>query len=75
MYLAARPGLAGVKPTQVHDGLVSDIVAGDWLVGSRQLVVSTGATTSNLRALTLRRSNAADVTVNWLATSAVRIAK
>jgi len=63
----------GNKPTGVvYDCLVSDIVAGDYIVGARLLVTSTGATTSGVRALTGTRVGQ-PMTVNWVATSTVRI--
>lgn len=79
MYLGTRPGI-GVNsgypaPTSVFQGTVSELAVGDYLVGSRQLVVATGATTGGVRALTLRRSNASDTIVNWVATSNIRFAR
>jgi hypothetical protein len=46
----------GSKPAgTVYNALVSDLAAGDYLVGARATVVSTGSTTSGNRTLTLSR--------------------
>lgn len=74
MYLAYRPGW-GDLPTGFFDGTVSELVAGDYLVGARSIVVSTGATTGGLRALTLERSTGVQFTVNWPATATLRFGR
>jgi len=63
----------GNKPTGVvYNCLVSDLVAGDYIVGARLLVTSLGATTGGVRAVTGTRVGQS-MTVNWVATSSVRI--
>jgi len=47
-------------------------VAGDYIVGARLLVTSLGATTGGVRAITGTRVGQS-MTVNWVATSTVRI--
>lgn len=56
----------------VYNGLVSDLAAGDYLVGVRAKVFATGATTSGNRALTLER-NGVQFAVSWPATSTVQL--
>ena len=70
-YLANRPG---DKPTgSPGTALVSDLVAGDYVVGSRASVVSTGTTTSGNRTLTMSRVGYPNFTVVWVAASTVLI--
>jgi hypothetical protein len=70
-YLANRNG--GLSAGTTGTALVSDLQAGDYIVGSRTTVVSTGSTVSGIRALTLSRPGVGDFTVNWTAASSAGI--
>ena len=78
-YLNSRPGfqnfLGYIAPTGVYDALVSDLAAGDYLIGARAIVTATGATTSGNRSMTIQRSVGPSATVSWPATSSVRITR
>lgn len=52
-WLSTRPGPQ--EGTAMYTALVSDLAAGDFICGMRATVVSTGATTSGNRTLTLIR--------------------
>lgn len=54
-WAVVRPGMETPAGATLRSGLVSDLVAGDWLIGMRAIVVSTGATVSGNRTLTVRR--------------------
>lgn len=70
-YLANRPG--GKPSGAPGTALISDLIAGDYCVGSRSTVVSTGATTSGVRTLTMSKPGFANYDVNWVAASSVVI--
>lgn len=69
-FLANRPG--GLPSGTPGTCLVSDLLVGDYDVGSRGKVSALGATTSGLRSVTFTR-NGLTFTVNWTATSTVLI--
>ena len=52
-WQSLRPGPQGTGT--MYTALVSDLAAGDFICGTRATVVSTGATTSGNRTLTLTR--------------------
>jgi hypothetical protein len=66
-WLSNRRGSAAPTGT-VYNGLVSDLAANDYLVGTRATVVSTGATSgtapNQVRALTINRLGIQQ-TVSW----------
>jgi hypothetical protein len=69
--LASRPGTAA--PGALHyTALVSDLATGDYLPGPDVKIVSTGATTAGVRALTVENAGV-QFTVNWVAASAVSV--
>lgn len=70
-YLANRYGTApGGSPGTC---LVSDLLANDYCVGARLKIVSTGATTSGNRTLTVQRADDPSFTVVWPAASSIVI--
>lgn len=71
-YLANRPG--GKPSGAPGTALVSDLAAGDYVVGARVTIVSTGSTTSGNRTLTVTRAGvSANFDVVWVAASTVLI--
>ena len=70
-WLANRNG--GLPSGTFGSALVSDLLAGDYVVGSRTTVVSTGTTTSGVRTLTLSRPGAPNFTVGWRTADTVHI--
>jgi hypothetical protein len=56
LWVGRMPGESPAGAT-LRTGLVSDLVASDYLMGARVLVVSTGATVSGNRTLTVKRHN------------------
>ena len=54
-WLSTRPGPVPPAGAAAYTALVSDLAADDFLCGARAVVVSTGATVSGNRTLTLRR--------------------
>lgn len=70
-WLANRNG--GVASGTFGSALVSDLAVGDYVVGARTTVVSTGSTTSGVRTLTLSRPDAPNFTVGWRTADTVHI--
>jgi len=67
-----RPGNVGAGSGTPGTALVSDLQAEDYVVGARVRIVSTGATTSGVRSLTVERAGF-QFTVGWVAASTVVI--
>lgn len=70
-WAANRNG--GVTAGTFGAALPSDLVAGDYVVGARSTVVSTGTTTSGVRTLTLSRPGYPNYTVGWRTADTVHI--
>lgn len=70
-WTANRNG--GVAAGTFGTALVSDLAAGDYVIGARSTVVSTGTTTSGVRTLTLSRPGFLNYTVGWRTADTVHI--
>lgn len=66
-----RPG--GLPDGTFGSALVSDLAAGDYVVGARSTVVSTGSTSSGIRTLTLQRPGSANYNVGWRTADTIHI--
>jgi hypothetical protein len=68
MYAATRPDIT--KTSGMFDGLVSDLVVGDYVIGARSKVTAVG-TAGTTRSVTLER-NGQIYTVTWVSAHTVR---